>query len=126
MSADKQHLHHRLLEIGHSQRRAVLIMWMWAATLAAGAVHREPLQRAAGVVGLASMLAVTILMTFVLPRCTARARPGWATPGCPRTRRSRAGPTGPDDACWSRWTTPEALRGLPGPSRLEGPGPETL
>ena len=38
MSADKQHLHHRLLEIGHSQRRAVLIMWMWASTLAAGAV----------------------------------------------------------------------------------------
>ena len=36
--ADKQHLHHRLLEIGHSQRRAVLIMWMWAFTLAAGLV----------------------------------------------------------------------------------------
>ena len=30
ISADKQHLHHRLLEIGHSQRRAVLIMWLWA------------------------------------------------------------------------------------------------
>ena len=28
---DKQHLHHRLLEIGHSHRRAVLIMWLWAA-----------------------------------------------------------------------------------------------
>ena len=38
MSADKQHLHHRLLEIGHSQRRAVLIMWMWAFTIATGAV----------------------------------------------------------------------------------------
>ncbi len=35
---DKQHLHHRLLEIGHSQRRAVLIMWMWAALIAFGAV----------------------------------------------------------------------------------------
>ena len=35
---DKQHLHHRLLEIGHSQRRAVLIMWMWAALIAFGMV----------------------------------------------------------------------------------------
>ena len=35
---DKQHLHHRLLEIGHSQRRAVLIMWMWAALVAGSTV----------------------------------------------------------------------------------------
>ena len=35
---DKQHLHHRLLEIGHSQRRAVLIMWLWAALVAFGTV----------------------------------------------------------------------------------------
>ncbi|MGL5811546.1 MAG: glycosyltransferase family 4 protein [Nocardioides sp.] len=35
---DKQHLHHRLLEIGHSHRRAVLIMWMWAALIAFGTV----------------------------------------------------------------------------------------
>lgn len=31
---DKQHLHHRLLEIGHSHARAVLIMYCWAALLA--------------------------------------------------------------------------------------------
>ena len=35
---DKQHLHHRLLEIGHSHRRAVLIMWLWAALIAFGTV----------------------------------------------------------------------------------------
>jgi UDP-GlcNAc:undecaprenyl-phosphate/decaprenyl-phosphate GlcNAc-1-phosphate transferase len=35
---DKQHLHHRLLEIGHSQRRAVMIMWLWAALIAFGSV----------------------------------------------------------------------------------------
>ena len=35
---DKQHLHHRLLEIGHSHRRAVLIMWLWAALVAFGTV----------------------------------------------------------------------------------------
>ena len=35
---DKQHLHHRLVEIGHSHRRAVLIMWLWAALVAFGGV----------------------------------------------------------------------------------------
>jgi UDP-GlcNAc:undecaprenyl-phosphate GlcNAc-1-phosphate transferase len=37
-SPDKAHLHHRLLEIGHSQTRAVLIMYGWTALLAFGAV----------------------------------------------------------------------------------------
>jgi len=36
--ADKMHLHHRLLEIGHSQRRAVLLIYLWAGVLAFGTV----------------------------------------------------------------------------------------
>ena len=44
---DKQHLHHRLLERGHSQRRAVLLMYVWSAlvsfgVIALGLVHGEP------------------------------------------------------------------------------------
>ena len=35
---DKQHLHHRLLDLGHSHRRAVAIMWGWAALVAFGLV----------------------------------------------------------------------------------------
>ena len=35
---DKQHLHHRLLDLGHSHRRAVMIMWFWAALVAFGLV----------------------------------------------------------------------------------------
>jgi UDP-GlcNAc:undecaprenyl-phosphate GlcNAc-1-phosphate transferase len=35
---DKQHLHHRLLQIGHSHRRAVLIMYFWSALIAFGVV----------------------------------------------------------------------------------------
>ncbi len=31
---DKQHLHHRLLEMGHSQRRAVVLLTAWAALIA--------------------------------------------------------------------------------------------
>ncbi|GEL18938.1 undecaprenyl-phosphate alpha-N-acetylglucosaminyl 1-phosphate transferase [Pseudonocardia asaccharolytica DSM 44247 = NBRC 16224] len=37
-SPDKMHLHHRLLVIGHSHRRAVLLIYLWAGVLAFGAV----------------------------------------------------------------------------------------
>ncbi|CAB4888709.1 unannotated protein [freshwater metagenome] len=34
-TADKGHLHHRLMNLGHGQRRAVLILWLWTALLSA-------------------------------------------------------------------------------------------
>ena len=34
--ADKQHLHHRLLERGHSHRRAVLLMYVWSGLISFG------------------------------------------------------------------------------------------
>ncbi|WP_341252546.1 MraY family glycosyltransferase, partial [Euzebya pacifica] len=37
-AADKKHLHHRLLELGHSQRRAVLVLYSCSALLAAAVV----------------------------------------------------------------------------------------
>ena len=37
-TADKQHLHHRLLEMGHSQRRAVSLLHGWTALVAFAAV----------------------------------------------------------------------------------------
>ncbi|MFF2957646.1 MraY family glycosyltransferase [Streptomyces sp. NPDC057963] len=37
-SADKGHLHHRLLQLGHSQRRAVLLMYFWSALFSFGIV----------------------------------------------------------------------------------------
>ncbi|NNG18919.1 undecaprenyl/decaprenyl-phosphate alpha-N-acetylglucosaminyl 1-phosphate transferase [Naumannella sp. ID2617S] len=36
--ADKQHLHHRLLERGHSHRRAVLLMYIWTALISFGVI----------------------------------------------------------------------------------------
>jgi UDP-GlcNAc:undecaprenyl-phosphate GlcNAc-1-phosphate transferase len=64
---DKQHLHHRLLEIGHSQRRAVLIMWMWAALVAGSTVvislYTGPMMWWG--IGIAAVL--TVAMTFLLP-----------------------------------------------------------
>ena len=34
--ADKEHLHHRLMDLGHGHRQAVIVMYAWSA-LAAGA-----------------------------------------------------------------------------------------
>jgi UDP-GlcNAc:undecaprenyl-phosphate GlcNAc-1-phosphate transferase len=34
--ADKQHIHHRLMDLGHGHRQAVIVMYVWSA-LAAGA-----------------------------------------------------------------------------------------
>ncbi|HET7194817.1 MAG TPA: MraY family glycosyltransferase [Nocardioides sp.] len=64
---DKQHLHHRLLEIGHSQRRAVFIMWLWAALVAFGTVvvslYTGPLMWTS----LIAATVITVALTFVLP-----------------------------------------------------------
>jgi len=77
MAPDKQHLHHRLLEIGHSQRRAVLIMWMWAALVAGSTVvislYTGPLMWS----GIAGATILTVALTFVLPMIR---RPGPARP----------------------------------------------
>jgi UDP-GlcNAc:undecaprenyl-phosphate GlcNAc-1-phosphate transferase len=35
---DKEHIHHRLLEIGHSHRQAVLLMYLWSGLLAGAAL----------------------------------------------------------------------------------------
>jgi UDP-GlcNAc:undecaprenyl-phosphate GlcNAc-1-phosphate transferase len=37
--ADKEHLHHRLMRLGHGQRRAVLILWAWTAILSGFALY---------------------------------------------------------------------------------------
>ena len=66
-SPDKQHLHHRLLEIGHSQRRAVVIMWMWAGLMAFGTVLASLYTGTVMWASLAGAAAVTIALTFLVP-----------------------------------------------------------
>ncbi|WP_137292102.1 glycosyltransferase family 4 protein [Nocardioides dongxiaopingii] len=64
---DKQHLHHRLLEIGHSHRRAVLIMWAWAGLIAFGTVYASLQTGTVVYATIAAAFAVTLGLTFVLP-----------------------------------------------------------
>ena len=80
---DKQHLHHRLLEIGHSHRRAVLIMWMWAALVAFGTVLISLYSDEAWMwVAVGRWRSLTIATTFLLPE--AAAAPPAVPPTGPR------------------------------------------
>jgi len=65
---DKQHLHHRLLELGHSQRRAVLIMYFCSAVIGAGIVALSVTQGPLIVVSIGGSLAVVALLLVSLPR----------------------------------------------------------
>ncbi len=64
---DKQHLHHRLLEIGHSHRRAVIIMWLWAGLIAFGTVFASLFTGLVVWIGMAIALVATVTLTFLLP-----------------------------------------------------------
>jgi UDP-GlcNAc:undecaprenyl-phosphate/decaprenyl-phosphate GlcNAc-1-phosphate transferase len=76
---DKEHIHHQLREIGHTHRRAVLVMYFWSA-LAAGCALAITYINGRGVI--AVILAVSMLLilaTFVPQRIR-----GWS-----RARRAR-------------------------------------
>ena len=61
---DKQHLHHRLLELGHSHRRAVLLLYFWSALLAFAGVGLSYDRGEWFVIGtLCSLAAVGILVS---------------------------------------------------------------
>jgi len=65
---DKQHLHHRMLEFGHSHRRAVLIMWLWAGLIGSGVVLLSLYSGRTIWVVFGGMVVATVALTFVLPR----------------------------------------------------------
>ena len=73
---DKQHLHHRMLELGHTHRRAVLLLYFWSALLAGGGVTFAITHRPWTVVVTLVGLAAIGLLVSVVPRLTATRRVG--------------------------------------------------
>ncbi|MEU0678854.1 MraY family glycosyltransferase [Streptomyces albogriseolus] len=89
-AADRGHLHHRLLEIGHSHSRAVLIMYFWSALIAFGALTYSVNSASMWIVLSVVILSTIGLVLLLLPRFTPRA-PRWAEAIVPpRYRRGRA------------------------------------
>ena len=83
---DRKHLHHRLLEIGHSQRASVLIMYLWAAAFSGTVVwlsiqktvqqgnsnhHGAPI----AVFVIITAVAVAVLLLLSMPRLRWWQRP---------------------------------------------------
>ncbi|CAM5465521.1 UDP-GlcNAc:undecaprenyl-phosphate GlcNAc-1-phosphate transferase OS=Streptomyces griseomycini OX=66895 GN=FHS37_000975 PE=4 SV=1 [Streptomyces griseomycini] len=88
-AADRGHLHHRLLEIGHSHSRAVLIMYFWSALIAFGALAYSVNSASMWIVLSVVFLSAIGLVLLLLPRFTPRT-PRWAEGFVPpRYRRRR-------------------------------------
>jgi UDP-GlcNAc:undecaprenyl-phosphate/decaprenyl-phosphate GlcNAc-1-phosphate transferase len=68
MAADRQHLHHRLLNIGHSYRQSVLIMYLWAALFSVTVVSLSVVRTRLVVFEAATLIAVLTLLPVTMPR----------------------------------------------------------
>jgi len=79
MAADRQHLHHRLLNIGHSYRQSVLLMYLWAALFSVAVVSLSIVRSPSVVFIAATLVAVLALLPATMPRLrpwpSARKKP---------------------------------------------------
>ncbi|MFF8384593.1 MraY family glycosyltransferase [Streptomyces kanasensis] len=98
-AADRGHLHHRLLEIGHSHSRAVFIMYFWSALIAFGALTYSVHSASMWIMLPIVTLSAVGLVLLLLPRFRPRA-PRWAESFVPpRYRRRKTAPhSDPDPA----------------------------
>lgn len=88
-AADRGHLHHRLLEIGHSHSRAVLIMYFWSALIGFGTVAYSVHSASMWILLVIVALSAVGLGLLLLPRFTPHI-PRWAESFVPpRYRRRR-------------------------------------
>jgi len=65
--ADREHLHHRLMRLGHGPRRAVVILWLWTALLSAVALIPTYTNRGNALVPLALAGLALLLFTYFHP-----------------------------------------------------------
>jgi UDP-GlcNAc:undecaprenyl-phosphate/decaprenyl-phosphate GlcNAc-1-phosphate transferase len=85
---DRKHLHHRMLEIGHSHRTSVLIMYLWAALFAGSVVWLSLIRTRLFVLVIVTVGAMLALLFVSMPRLRpwARHAVGGAAAGPPRGR----------------------------------------
>src|SRR5690348_236204 len=89
MAADRQHMHHRLLNIGHSYRQSVLLMYLWAALFSVTVVSLSLVRTPSVVFVAATLVAVLALLPATMPRLRPwRSRP-------PAKPAPKAGPVAP-------------------------------
>jgi len=86
-SADRQHLHHRLQDMGHSHRQSVLLMYLWAALFSSLVVGLSLLR-----IKLIWFIIVTVVAMAALLLATAPRLRWWHSPGDHKHRRLADGP----------------------------------
>ncbi len=79
---DKKHLHHRLLQLGHSQTKAVLLMYLWTSVLSFGAIAIGFIDNWWVPAVVFGLVVVAVLLT-VIPRMRASVPPPAQKPELP-------------------------------------------
>ena len=87
--ADKNHLHHRLMRLGHGQTRSVLILWTWTALLSGLVLYPSLANRALSLVPFGIAALGVALYTLFGVRGRADAEPGSSHHGRGRAQRRR-------------------------------------
>jgi UDP-GlcNAc:undecaprenyl-phosphate GlcNAc-1-phosphate transferase len=65
--ADREHLHHRLMRLGHGPRRSVVILWLWTALASAAALIPTYTNRGNALVPIALAALALLLFTYFHP-----------------------------------------------------------
>jgi UDP-GlcNAc:undecaprenyl-phosphate GlcNAc-1-phosphate transferase len=89
--ADKEHIHHRLMDIGHSHRQAVLLMYLWGALVAGCALVVAFVDGWLFVIGVvaAALLVATVLPVLVRDRSAQEPDPSVPPDEVARARNGR-------------------------------------
>jgi UDP-GlcNAc:undecaprenyl-phosphate/decaprenyl-phosphate GlcNAc-1-phosphate transferase len=90
-AADRQHLHHRLMNLGHSDRSVALLMYLWTALFTGLVVGLSVVRIPLSWFALITLAAIGTLVLATAPKL----RPGRSAPGgkpaVPRDTRTRSG-----------------------------------
>ncbi|MGB1506323.1 MAG: undecaprenyl/decaprenyl-phosphate alpha-N-acetylglucosaminyl 1-phosphate transferase [Acidimicrobiales bacterium] len=72
-TADKEHLHHRLMDLGHGHQRAVVILWTWTALLSALVLYPTYTGEGDAVVPIGIAALALVLYSVLRPRLRHRS-----------------------------------------------------
>jgi len=78
---DREHLHHRLMRLGHGPRRSVAILWLWTALLSAAALVPTYTNRGNALVPIALGALALLLYSYFHPGVVEVRRVGRAARG---------------------------------------------
>ncbi|MBK6855120.1 MAG: undecaprenyl/decaprenyl-phosphate alpha-N-acetylglucosaminyl 1-phosphate transferase [Microthrixaceae bacterium] len=73
---DKEHLHHRLMRLGHGHRRSVVILWLWTGLLAIFVLYPVYTGEGDSLVPMLVLLLCLVLYTFFHPGVRAAKEDG--------------------------------------------------